>query len=134
MTLLSSVAVRDDLDRPSLSVAMLKWGGDEGTRTPDPHTASVVRYQLRHVPLHASPVSQARRKYYTPIRGVRAWVPGASVEGDVRGEVGDGGEDVALTAQDHGPEVVRARGEGVAGEGVEDEPRAGGDLVLELAG
>ena len=26
-------------------------GGAEGTRTPDPHTASVVRYQLRHSPL-----------------------------------------------------------------------------------
>src|SRR5215813_4726744 len=25
-------------------------GGAEGTRTPDPHTASVVRYQLRHGP------------------------------------------------------------------------------------
>src|SRR5918998_2220586 len=28
-------------------------GGAEGTRTPDPHTASVVRYQLRHSPLPA---------------------------------------------------------------------------------
>jgi hypothetical protein len=26
------------------------FGGAEGTRTPDPHTASVVRYQLRHGP------------------------------------------------------------------------------------
>lgn len=26
-------------------------GGAEGTRTPDPHTASVMRYQLRHSPL-----------------------------------------------------------------------------------
>jgi integrase len=26
-------------------------GGAEGTRTPDPHTASVVRYQLRHSPV-----------------------------------------------------------------------------------
>lgn len=25
-------------------------GGAEGTRTPDPHTASVMRYQLRHSP------------------------------------------------------------------------------------
>ena len=25
--------------------------GAEGTRTPDPHTASVVRYQLRHSPI-----------------------------------------------------------------------------------
>ena len=28
-----------------------RTGGAEGTRTPDPHTASVVRYQLRHSPL-----------------------------------------------------------------------------------
>jgi integrase len=28
----------------------LEMGGAEGTRTPDPHTASVVRYQLRHSP------------------------------------------------------------------------------------
>lgn len=26
------------------------FGGAKGTRTPDPHTASVVRYQLRHSP------------------------------------------------------------------------------------
>jgi addiction module HigA family antidote len=26
-------------------------GGAKGTRTPDPHTASVVRYQLRHSPM-----------------------------------------------------------------------------------
>ena len=29
----------------------LSHGGAEGTRTPDPHTASVVRYQLRHSPV-----------------------------------------------------------------------------------
>src|SRR5436309_6886268 len=28
-----------------------RTGGAEGTRTPDPHTASVVRYQLRHSPV-----------------------------------------------------------------------------------
>ena len=27
------------------------FGGAKGTRTPDPHTASVVRYQLRHSPV-----------------------------------------------------------------------------------
>ena len=31
-------------------VYLTKRGGAEGTRTPDPHTASVVRYQLRHGP------------------------------------------------------------------------------------
>ena len=36
----------------------LAKGGAEGTRTPDPHTASVVRYQLRHGP-QLVPVSRA---------------------------------------------------------------------------
>jgi hypothetical protein len=35
-------------------------GGAKGTRTPDPHTASVVRYQLRH-----SPGCCAHRSYTT---------------------------------------------------------------------
>src|SRR4029079_4612887 len=30
-------------------------GGAKGTRTPDPHTASVVRYQLRHSPVLLCP-------------------------------------------------------------------------------
>src|SRR5512138_242540 len=34
-------------------------GGAEGTRTPDPHTASVVRYQLRHGP--AVPITTGTR-------------------------------------------------------------------------
>jgi hypothetical protein len=29
----------------------LPFCGAKGTRTPDPHTASVVRYQLRHSPV-----------------------------------------------------------------------------------
>ncbi len=38
--------------RPGLFArAFFYKGGAEGTRTPDPHTASVVRYQLRHGPL-----------------------------------------------------------------------------------
>ncbi len=37
----------DDLVTGSVPLEM---GGAEGTRTPDPHTASVVRYQLRHSP------------------------------------------------------------------------------------
>ena len=35
-----------------------RYGGAKGTRTPDPHTASVVRYQLRHSPVFSS-ISQA---------------------------------------------------------------------------
>ncbi len=37
-----------------------EMGGAKGTRTPDPHTASVVRYQLRH-----SPRCCAHRSYTT---------------------------------------------------------------------
>ncbi len=43
-------------------------GGAKGTRTPDPHTASVVRYQLRHSPvLGSSPGihSPVREENYT---------------------------------------------------------------------
>src|SRR3954471_382727 len=97
--------------------------GAEGTRTPDPHTASVVRYQLRHSPL-PPPVARARKKYYTP-RG--------SVQQGVRWEVGHRGQDVSLAAQDHGPQVVGAVDESVARQGVQDEPGADGDLLLQLA-
>ena len=40
-------------------------GGAEGTRTPDPHTASVVRYQLRHSPEPAVPRRTADTQAYT---------------------------------------------------------------------
>jgi hypothetical protein len=43
---------------PSAS-SPVKMGGAEGIRTPDPHTASVVRYQLRHSP---SPVMALRTR------------------------------------------------------------------------
>ena len=36
---------------PSREVQRFPQGGANGTRTRDPHTASVVRYQLRHSPL-----------------------------------------------------------------------------------
>jgi hypothetical protein len=49
---------------PDIGPGVLR-GGAEGTRTPDPHTASVVRYQLRHSPL-PSPGSRALTEYYTP--------------------------------------------------------------------
>ena len=41
-------------------------GGAEGTRTPDPHTASVVRYQLRHSPLRSLTLQVRRLR---PARG-----------------------------------------------------------------
>jgi hypothetical protein len=47
------VIVREPLTRANL------LGGAEGTRTPDPHTASVVRYQLRHGPKARSPGHRA---------------------------------------------------------------------------
>src|SRR3989440_8201939 len=51
-------------------------GGAEGTRTPDPHTASVVRYQLRH-----SPACRAWLPYRLHIRarGLAADRPAAQI-------------------------------------------------------
>ena len=46
-------ATRDDSGRSPEGERPGHRGGAEGTRTPDPHTASVVRYQLRHSPLPA---------------------------------------------------------------------------------
>ena len=51
---------------------LLELGGAEGTRTPDPHTASVVRYQLRHSPnfrpksVRTCSGGWAERQCYTP--------------------------------------------------------------------
>jgi integrase len=47
-------------------------GGAEGTRTPDPHTASVVRYQLRHSPLpgDCARLSGHEGEVYTVASGV----------------------------------------------------------------
>ena len=47
----------------------LSTGGAKGTRTPDPHTASVVRYQLRH-----SPKNDAHRSYTTGNRRSKSLV------------------------------------------------------------
>jgi len=47
--------------------------------------------------------------------------------------VGDRGQDVPLPAQDHRPQVIGAGDERVAGQGVEDEPRAGRHFILQLA-
>src|SRR5919202_3903442 len=46
----TTTATRDDSGRPPEGERPGHEGGAEGTRTPDPHTASVVRYQLRHSP------------------------------------------------------------------------------------
>jgi hypothetical protein len=51
--IVTAVVVRE-IKRPryakDLGESQVIAGGAEGTRTPDPHTASVVRYQLRHGP------------------------------------------------------------------------------------
>ena len=50
---------------------MTQMSGAEGTRTPDPHTASVVRYQLRHSPKptrlrqEQHPAERAETQVYT---------------------------------------------------------------------
>jgi len=49
----TTIATTDDSGRPPEGERPDHEGGAEGTRTPDPHTASVVRYQLRHSPLPA---------------------------------------------------------------------------------
>ena len=41
----------DPKDSLNLCPDLRQPGGAKGIRTPDPHTASVVRYQLRHSPL-----------------------------------------------------------------------------------
>ncbi len=47
----TTTATRDDTGRSPEGERPDQSGGAEGTRTPDPHTASVVRYQLRHSPV-----------------------------------------------------------------------------------
>src|SRR5215213_5333429 len=47
----SPTATTNESGRPPEGERPGHTGGAEGTRTPDPHTASVVRYQLRHSPL-----------------------------------------------------------------------------------
>src|SRR6478609_8007488 len=69
-------AARNDTGRPLRGEnAQVTRGGAEGTRTPDPHTASVVRYQLRHSPLpgpatpSAGPRSELTRHGRAPCTG-----------------------------------------------------------------
>ncbi|GAA0905015.1 hypothetical protein Vau01_066260 [Virgisporangium aurantiacum] len=74
----------------------------------------------------------APAQYYTPHRPRPHRV--TSVERRIGGIVGDGCQEAALAAEDHGPQVVGAAGEGVAGEGVEDEPGTAFDFAFQLAG
>src|SRR5215218_728359 len=48
-----TIATTETVDSGRDEESPTQMGGAEGTRTPDPHTASVVRYQLRHSPLPA---------------------------------------------------------------------------------
>src|SRR4051794_39981195 len=50
----TKVATTRNHDDHAEGSSPLEMGGAEGTRTPDPHTASVVRYQLRHSPLRST--------------------------------------------------------------------------------
>src|SRR5215217_197559 len=69
--------------------ALLNKGGAEGTRTPDPHTASVVRYQLRHGPSARNTPGHPRNSTHPPDPGShRIPEPGPrSVQRRVRREV-----------------------------------------------
>src|SRR3954449_2954327 len=57
-------ATSDDSGRPPEGERPGHRGRAEGTRTPDPHTASVVRYQLRHSPLQPGLVRPSREQLY----------------------------------------------------------------------
>jgi DNA-binding protein HU-beta len=60
-----------------------KMGGAEGTRTPDPHTASVVRYQLRHSPgIHRIRPLRAEGSSYTGPRECQITRPEGYSKGD----------------------------------------------------
>src|SRR3712207_3075882 len=65
----TTTAMRDDSGRPPEGERHGHTGGAEGTRTPDPHTASVVRYQLRHSPLPVRLVGPNRAQLYRPGAG-----------------------------------------------------------------
>src|ERR1700712_5324881 len=77
-------------------------GGAKGIRTPDPHTASVVRYQLRHSPsscsstLHQPVLAVQNRTSRHLSTGLRTERPGGCVLGAVPGS-GLGGEDPAAS-------------------------------------
>src|SRR3954466_1659712 len=92
-------------------------GGAEGTRTPDPHTASVVRYQLRHSPL---PTRSGVSEPSTTIQTGRPRPGGGSQpEGDLpaaspparQGEDGDAGaRSVRLRPTEPGSSARPGRG------------------------
>src|SRR4051812_21562444 len=67
-------------------------GGAEGTRTPDPHTASVVRYQLRHSPLPtrsgvSEPGATVQGRQLPTAQGWRHPMRGAATAPDTSGLV-----------------------------------------------
>src|ERR671919_1327232 len=67
----TTTATRDDSGRSPEGERPGHRGGAEGTRTPNPHTASVVRYQLRHSPEPARLVRPSREQLYRGATGVR---------------------------------------------------------------
>src|SRR2546423_5429637 len=103
-------------------------GGAEGIRTPDPHTASVVRYQLRHGPAYPDRPGTGAIVHITPARVTSPFL----VQGGIRREDRDRRRDAALAAEHHRPQVVGPVDEGVSGQRLEHEPRAALDLAFQL--
>ena len=98
-------------------------GGAEGTRTPDPHTASVVRYQLRHSP--AAPTCRAGSPYRSRVRARRRQSRPASADQRAEAGVVPLEPPAALGLDQHGPAGVAERREPPGRGGVELEQ--GGD-------
>jgi integrase len=61
-------------------------GGAEGTRTPDPHTASVVRYQLRHGPQRPALSGTRAIVHIAPAAGRIGFIGRVRPTGHVRGD------------------------------------------------
>ena len=75
--LLSPVAIKGRQPIMNSASALVRVGGAEGTRTPDPLTASQMRYQLRHSPLRrrrytTRPGPLAPGRVVSPLRGPSA--------------------------------------------------------------
>src|SRR5436190_3306480 len=103
-------------------------GGAEGIRTPDPHTASVVRYQLRHGPAYPDGPGTRAIVHIPPGRVTSPYL----VERRIRREDRHGSGDPTLAPEHHRPQVVWTVDEGVPGQRLEHEPRTTVDLAFQL--
>jgi hypothetical protein len=59
------------------ALCLIRVGGAEGTRTPDPLTASQVRYQLRHSPKMLAHATRQRAELVAML-SLAGWRPAAS--------------------------------------------------------